>query len=197
MIGLTQDVEKWPIIIPVTVKQKALNIFNIEYSLDIWADKFQELLKERCRDLRYLKNVVVLELKARLKLRNINLIMFPNWSQAEELLMPELDMAIATFLTHPGNSQMNLLIDTSDISEEETNLTGSGIVMNLMMQEDLEVSEESEISVLSQMNKIEWTALLPCLYGRIILAHKSLQAVTMAKADTVSKYNIESLSRFI
>ncbi|MGD1809779.1 glycosyltransferase [Dapis sp. BLCC M126] len=196
LIGLTKDVEKWQII-AATGKQKALNIFDIEHSVDILANKFEELLEQRCSDPKYLQNIILPKLKARLKLRNINLIIFPNWSQPEEVLMPELEVAIATFLTHPRNSQMTLLIDTADISEEEANLALSSIVMNLMMQENLEVSEESEISLLGQMNKIEWTALLPCLHGRIILANENLQAITRAKVDTISSYNIESLSKLI
>lgn len=196
LIGLTKDVEKWQRI-AATGKQKALNIFDIEHSVDILTDKFEHLLEQRCSDPKYLQNIILPELKARLKLRNINLIIFPNWSQPEEVLMQELEVAIATFLTHPGNSQMTLLIDTTDISEEEANLALSSIVMNLMMQEDLEISEESEISLLGQMNEIEWTALLPCLYGRIILANENLQTITRAKADIISSYNIESLSKLI
>lgn len=196
LISLTKDRIRWKNI-AAAGQERAKNVFDINRSVDILEKKFDELLQQCQSNPKYLQDIILPELKARLNLRNINLIIFPNWSQPEEIIMPELEAAIASFLTHPRNSQMTLLIDTTDISEEEANLALSGIVMNLMMQEDLEISEESEISLLGQMNEIEWTALLPCLHGRIILANENNQALSRAKADIISSYNMESLSKLI
>jgi hypothetical protein len=96
-----------------------------------------------------------------LKLKKINLIIFPDWSKPEELLFRDLERIIRAIATHPDRSQIQLLIKMSDISDEEANLVMSGVAMNLLMQEDLDITESPEISFVEEMDKMQWKALLP------------------------------------
>lgn len=130
----------------------------------------------------------------RLKLREINLIIFPNWFQPEESLLLDLERVIRVSSTHPARSQMTLLIDTSSISDEEANLVVSAVAMNLLMQEDLDVTEGPEISFVGQLDKMQWQVLLLCLHGRLILENENQQAINQAGVQTYPSYELDSFS---
>lgn len=70
-----------------------------------------------------------------LKLKDINLIIFPDWEQSEELLYEDLASVISSLVNHPNKNQITLLIHTGSLSEDEVSLVLSDIVMNLLMQE--------------------------------------------------------------
>ncbi|KJH71512.1 FkbM family methyltransferase [Aliterella atlantica] len=123
-----------------------------------------------------------------LNLRDINLIIFPDWSQSEETLCLELEQVIKAIATHPDSSKTTLLIDNGNISEEEAALIISSVSMNLLMQEELDISEGLEISFLGQLSEIQWKALLPCIQARIVLESENQEAIAVAKAETIPYY---------
>ncbi len=129
-----------------------------------------------------------------LRLSEANLIVFPDWSQSEELLSQDLASVIRELATHSDKSHMTLLIEASNISDEEANLIVSGVVMNLLIEEDLDVTEEATISLVGKLNEIQWEALLPHLQGRIILENENQQAITQVKAQILPSYTLDSLS---
>lgn len=120
-----------------------------------------------------------------LKLKDINLIVFPDWQQPEESLGRELEQVLAAAITHPDKNRLTLLIEASNISEEDANLFLSSVTMNLLMQEDLDVTEGPEISLVSKMGEIQWEALLPRLKARIILENENKEALAAAKAENL------------
>ncbi len=129
-----------------------------------------------------------------LKLSEINLIIFPNWSQPEDLVSQDLASVIRAIATHPDRSYMTLLIDTSNISDEEANLVLSGVVMNLLMEEELDVTEGAEISLIGKLNEVQREALFPHLHARIVLENENEQALLQARAQTLPSYEIDSFS---
>ena len=128
-----------------------------------------------------------------LKLSSVNFIVFPDWSQSEESLSLELASLLRLSATHPAKSQMTILINTSNISDEDANTMLSAITMNLLMQEDLEIDEKTRISLVGQLSEIQWEALLPRLYARIILKNENQQAITLAKAENIPSYKIDNI----
>ena len=129
-----------------------------------------------------------------LNLRDINLIVFPDWSQPEELLYLQLEQVIRAIATHPDRSQMTLLVDTGNIFEEDAALILSSVTMNLLLQEDLDVSEGAEISLMGKLGEIQWQALLPRIHARIILETENKQAIAQVKAETIPFCELDSLS---
>jgi glycosyltransferase involved in cell wall biosynthesis len=127
-----------------------------------------------------------------LNLREINLIVFPDWLQPEELLGLELQRIISAIATHPASEKITLLIDTNGISSEDAELLLSGVTMNLLMEEDLDISEGLEISLVSNLADIQWKALLSRLTARIILESENQQALAQVKAQNLSSYNLDS-----
>ncbi|MEM9922278.1 MAG: glycosyltransferase [Cyanobacteria bacterium P01_D01_bin.50] len=101
-------------------------------------------------------------------LRDINLIIFPDWTQSEEVIAAELEKVIGTLTTHTDSQNMTLLIDISNSNDQIAAMLLSAVSMNLLMQ-DLDISSSLEISLVSQLGDLQWEALLPRLKARIIL----------------------------
>ncbi|MBD0328061.1 MAG: glycosyltransferase family 4 protein, partial [Pyrinomonadaceae bacterium] len=128
-----------------------------------------------------------------LKLKEINLIIFPDWSQPEDLLYQDLASAISTLTTHPDKSHITLLIDTQNIPEEEADMLLSSLTMNLLMEDDVDITQGPEISLLGQINDTQWKTLLPRIKTRIALATDNQSAIAQAKAETLPSSNVDSL----
>jgi len=129
-----------------------------------------------------------------LNLKDINLIVFPDWTQPEEVLTLDLERVVKAIATHPDRSHITLLVNTSGISEEDANLFLSGVAMNLLMQEDLDVTEEAEISLVGQLGELQWKALLPRIHARIILEQENKQAIAQTGSQTLPSYELDSFS---
>ncbi|MEH2458409.1 methyltransferase domain-containing protein [Nostoc sp.] len=129
-----------------------------------------------------------------LKLKEINLIIFPDWSQPEELIGLELQQVMKTVSTHPNSEKTTLLIVTGNSTAEDAELFLSSVVMNLLVEEDLDVTEELEISLVGNLADIQWKALLPRIYARIVLEYEDPNALNQAKAETLISYKIEEFS---
>jgi len=129
-----------------------------------------------------------------LKLRNINLIIFPDWFQPENSLAIDLERVIKACATHPNKSSITLLVDTSATSDEEASLILSSVSMNLLMQEDFDISEGPEISLVGKLDRIQWEALFPHLTAHIILPNENEQAVAYIENHRISSSRLDCLN---
>ncbi|MDY7016007.1 MAG: glycosyltransferase family 1 protein, partial [Cyanobacteriota bacterium] len=126
-----------------------------------------------------------------LDLREMNFIIFPDWNQAEEKLGLELQNVIKKVATHPERDRISLLVDTTGISTEDANLLLSGVVMNLLMEEDLEIGESVGISLVGQLAPIQWEALRSRLQGRVVLKYENEQAIAQAGLDNLPTFSLD------
>jgi glycosyltransferase involved in cell wall biosynthesis len=129
----------------------------------------------------------------RLNLKDTNLIIFPDWSQPEESFGLELERVVRAITTHSDKNKMTLLVDSSNIFDEDANLALSSVAMNLLMEEDLDVSDGPEISLIGHLSEIQWSALIPRLYGRIVLKHENREAIAQAKVENIALPELDSL----
>lgn len=132
-----------------------------------------------CFEVNYLSKEQAITLYQDLNLKEINLIVFPEWNQPEQSLNEELAPAIRAMITHPNKDKITLLVDSSQISDEDANLALSSVVMNLLIEDDLDVSDGPEISLVGQLSEIEWQALRRRLHGRIVLEHENKEAIAV------------------
>ncbi|MEH2081151.1 MAG: glycosyltransferase [Nostoc sp.] len=132
-------------------------------------------------------------LKEQLNLKDINLIIFPDWLQPEDLLYHDLAGVISTLTNHPDKSCITLLIDTHNISEEEADMLLSSLTMNLLMEDNVDITEGPEISLLAKMSDTQWKTLLPRIHARIGLATDNQQAIAQAKAENLPSCDVDSL----
>ena len=123
-------------------------------------------------------------------LRDINLVVFPDWNQPEEVLYPELVSLIKALATHPNRSKMTLLIDHQNISDEDANLALSSVMMNLLMEEELELDDSVEIVLIGQLNSSQWSVLYSQLQGRIKLNAENQEAISSVGAEIIPIYDL-------
>jgi glycosyltransferase involved in cell wall biosynthesis len=118
-----------------------------------------------------------------LSLQERNLLMFPDWSIDEELLSEELASAIGQIIQTPDLDSTALLVDVSNAkSLEQVELILAGVSMNLLMEQDLDISEHLAISPVGMLSIEHWQELLPRINNLISLPHQTdttkLQLVT-------------------
>ena len=128
----------------------------------------------------------------RLNLKEINLIVFPDWTQPEESLGLELERVVRAIATHPDKSKMTLLVDSSNISDEDANLALSSVAMNLLMEEDLDVWDGPEISLIGQLSEIQWSVLMQRLNGRIVLENENKEAIAQIAVPNIPSFQLNS-----
>ncbi|MCH2049491.1 MAG: hypothetical protein MK289_13675, partial [Trichodesmium sp. ALOHA_ZT_67] len=131
----------------------------------------------------------------RLNLRDINLIIFPDWTQLEETVGLELQKVMKNLVTHPDRAKMTLLIDNSNITAEDADLILSSVAMNLLMEEELEIDEGPEIVLVGELSQVQWSALIPQLQSRIKLEHENGEAIAQIKAENIPIIELNNLAR--
>ena len=130
-------------------------------------------------------------LTKQLNLGTINYIVFPDWSQTEELVYAHLEAVVKAILNQPNTNDITLLIDTSNISEDEASLAISGVLMNLLLSENLEVSDALEISLLGKLNLYQWQVLLPYIHYRIFIETENEQAINKFGIQNIPSMRID------
>lgn len=112
-------------------------------------------------------------------LRKTNIILFPDWNKSELDIASELSQVIQKMLKHPDKNEITLLIDTSNTSEENADLILSGAVINLLMEEDLDVNEGPEISLVGELSERQWSNLLARVKYKIYLDNENQEQANM------------------
>ncbi|GAX34867.1 FkbM family methyltransferase [Nodularia sp. NIES-3585] len=128
-----------------------------------------------------------------LNLREINYIIFPDWTQPEDELGLELQQVIQALATHPENEKITLIINSANIATEDAEMFLSSVAMNLLMEEDLDISASIDISLVDKLGDMQWQSLLPRIYGRIILTNEDESALAKAPVSKLHIYQIDSL----
>ncbi|MGI0483277.1 glycosyltransferase [Geminocystis sp. CENA526] len=136
------------------------------------------------------------------KLTNINYLIFPDWQRDEEVLSIELTQLIYKLannsslsndnppvsdspLTKGGWGGSTLVIDTTGITEEDANLLLSGIAMNLMMEEELDLENTLDFALINNLNEQQCNKLLPKITAKITLENEN--------QEIINQFNIEDL----
>ncbi|MEH2235268.1 glycosyltransferase [Nostoc sp.] len=128
-----------------------------------------------------------------LNLKETNIIVFPDWSTEEEKLGLELMDVIQLITSHPNHEQITLLIDINGIAQEEADLFLQGIAMNLMMEEEIDITEKLTISLLRDLTDSQWQSLIPCINARLVLEHENKQIVANQQVGQIPLFSLENL----
>ena len=134
-----------------------------------------------------------------LNLRDINLIVFPDWSVDEESLGLELAEVVKAIATHPNSDRMTLLINHDGVDENEANLLLSSVAMHLLMEEDLEIPDHVEISLLGWLAEIQWRSLLPRIRACISIENENKEnqsAIITEDVPINSILDINEISKY-
>ena len=102
-------------------------------------------------------------------LRETNLILFTDWQQSEEMILDDLNTAIKSTITQFNIENTTLLIYLGEIPEDNAQILLSTVIMNLIMEENIEISDDLQISFVGILNETEWEALKVLLQAQIII----------------------------
>lgn len=127
-----------------------------------------------------------------LNLKEINLIVFPDWAQPEDSVGMELEGVIRSLVNHADKNRITLLVYTGNF-EENANFVLSSVTMNLLMAEDVDVTDGPEISLVSHLGDLQWQAILPRLRARIILEHENQEAIDATGTANLKTSELDSL----
>ncbi|MCJ8281636.1 MAG: hypothetical protein MJK14_17705, partial [Rivularia sp. ALOHA_DT_140] len=72
----------------------------------------------------------------------------------------------------------------------------SAVSMNLLMQ-DLDISEGLEISLVSQLDEMQWEVLSPRIQARINLECENQQALRSLKIESISAYYLDEFGTLL
>ncbi len=173
---------------------------KLEEAMVYWqkAVELQPELKEYLPNVNTISyNNKVTSIKENLKLRDINLVIFPDWSKSEESLGVELQKVIKAIASHPDKSKITLLVDNSNISVEDADLILSSVAMNLLMEEELEVNEGPEIVLIGEFSQIQWQNLFSLVQGRIVLENENQEAIDLFKVENIPTIKLDNLQNKI
>ncbi|MBV6625405.1 MAG: FkbM family methyltransferase [Rivularia sp. (in: Bacteria)] len=131
-----------------------------------------------------------------LNLKELNLIIFPDWTQPEEILAAELEKVIGTLATRDDARYITLLIDISNSDDDLAEMLLGAVSMNLLMQ-DLDITEGLEISLVPQLSEMQWEALLPRIKAKISLECDNQKALSTATIKNLVSCKIEKLDDVI
>ena len=191
--ALNFDCDRWRV--AWYLAQSAYQINELELAEQALQSVLQFLpdFQEARQMLQELETRATNELKQNLNLRNNNLIIFPDWKQSENWLYEHLGNLIYKLATSTNKENIALLVNASNISEEDANLILSGIAMNLLMEEELDVEAGPNISVLPNISKLYWRALRSQLQARIPLEYEDKEAIASVGAENLPTLDLASL----
>ncbi|BCL37787.1 hypothetical protein [Nostoc sp. MS1] len=126
-----------------------------------------------------------IEIQKSLNLKQTNFIIFPDWHQPEDLITADLEEVIKAIAYHPDYEKITLLINANNIPTEEAELLLSGVAMNLLMEEDLDISEGLEIALLGNESEIQWETLIPHISAKITLRHEDQEGLTQVPVENI------------
>lgn len=109
------------------------------------------------------------------RLRKLNILICPDWTQPEENLLPELTAQLKKVVTYPQGQDLLILVSSEGISRHIAELALCEILFQLML--DIQVDDESscpDIVLLNPLEPNEWNILLPHLNGRLTLTREKL-----------------------
>jgi glycosyltransferase involved in cell wall biosynthesis len=131
-----------------------------------------------------------------LNLRKINLMVFPDWRQPEEIVSLELEQVMKAVLTCSGSKDITLLINT-DRSFADAELLISSIGIYIIMQEKIDNTKTAEISLVRDLVLIQWRNLLPKLYARVVLPHEAFPSLIQLCLDKIPSRQLDELTHEI
>ncbi|QFS43153.1 methyltransferase domain-containing protein [Nostoc sphaeroides CCNUC1] len=163
---------------------------TINKSINYYSNGLDYLLKQKESEKSSLSD----NLCKILSLRNINLIIFPNWEEINDFLYKNLKITLITLITQQDISQVTILIEITNVDIEDAESILSDILFSISLEENIEMPEDLSISFVSNMDQKEWAALLPWIYARISLDIENKEAIIQAQAQNIPVCYMENIS---
>ncbi|MDJ0795534.1 MAG: hypothetical protein QNJ51_01655 [Calothrix sp. MO_167.B12] len=133
-----------------------------------------------------------LYLQETFNLRETNLILLVDWQKSEELLLEDLSVVIKSIITHFNLTKTTLLIYLDETSEDDAQVMISTVIMNLMMEENIEISDDLQISFVGMLDENEWDALKLQLHAQIVVNQEN-QMLIPEQLEGIPEYELKQV----
>jgi len=167
--------------------QKAADYQDAEYEFQLLTDylpDIKELFRQEQR----------IDCENTLNQRDIQLIIFPDWSHSEDSLFQTLAPILRTIAAHPDKNRMILFVDTNSTTDEAAKQALSNIVGRLFPPEALDDPDGPAILLTGKLSSTQWQILLPRLQAHVVLEQENKAAIAAARADKIPVWDLESFS---
>lgn len=131
-----------------------------------------------------------------IELRDINLMILPDWSVPEEFLYGDLERLIRAIMSHPDQHHITLLIDSTNISDTDAELVLAGVMMNLLMEETFNIddTEKLAISLVGKLSAEQWNVLWTWVNAVVVLP-KSQRKIVPAVTKNIPALDVEQFTK--
>lgn len=135
--------------------------------------------------------------EARLNLREINLLAFPDWNLPPDALLAQLRALLTSAVGHPDSQRLALVISIGrDTGSLGTRLL-SQVHGEVLMPGGKMLAPAPGVNAVGgpKFSPADWEALLDCVQGRIVLSGEDAAAIESAGAGALPRVSFESIQR--
>jgi hypothetical protein len=116
------------------------------------------------------------------QLRDINFIIFPDWSNLETAIAEDLINVLRILFTHPARQDITLLIDSQSLSDELQDNANS-LLFETALQLSLGevVCEDLNVDLTGKLTKQEWSVIKSLINFRIPISNEDNSFIQQQK----------------
>ena len=164
--------------------------FFVLYSIDytgVWFHKAENITLHRDSGTTTDGEIILLS--------EINLVLFPDWSQAEDQLIADLESVLREIMNHPQGEKISLIVSGElDYHLSEPLLTAAATNISIqLLEQGLEPIFEPRVSLVRKLNRQQWITLLGYCSGRLQLTHQQLPVRLGTVLAGIYSYSTEQL----
>jgi len=161
------------------------DLYKLTNEFDFWNQRLCAIQQSEILNLR---NEITI---SSLNLQELNYIIFPDWSTDEQKLGLELARVFLTIANYNQEGQITLLINTTGVSSEDANLIISAVIMNIMLEQEIDMTEKLQISMIPELTTILWQSLLPQLHGYLKIDCENQSLINQLNLPKTLTLNLE------
>ncbi|MEH1911368.1 O-linked N-acetylglucosamine transferase, SPINDLY family protein [Nostoc sp.] len=138
------------------------------------------------------------------ELRDINFIIFPDWSNLETAIAEDLINVLRTLFTHPARQDITLLIDSQSLSDElQDNANSLLFEAILKLSLDEAISEDLNVGLTGKLTTQEWSVIKSLINfcipinneDRYIIQHEEIAQVPRCDLSEIQKQTVYEAAR--
>jgi SAM-dependent methyltransferase len=134
--------------------------------------------------------------RSALRLREINLVAFPDWSQSAPRIHEQLRSLLAALMSHPDCDRMAIVIDTAHERQELAGNMVTQVTRELFSPGGVPIAQGPNVSVVGRaFDREQWDILLEFLHWRVVLDDENPSAIAAAGANKLKSVSLETLKR--
>lgn len=130
-----------------------------------------------------------------LKLRDINLAAFPEWSLGIQAMRDQLRSLFAALMAHPENHRIAVVIDMSGGFPQWTGNLLVEVAQEVFYVEGVQRPDAPSISAVgADFAQFKWDVLVGCLQGRVVLPQENPAVAAQRGAAQLPGFSLEMLA---